>query len=132
MFHILLVEDNPSDVLLIREAMRRSSVPADVVIAYDGERALALLRGVRFHLVILDLNVPKFSGHTILEQCRVLSDAPVVVMSGVNNPIDKEMALGLGAKEYVVKPQSFEGFIRAVHGMLERWRQNSSAGAGSK
>jgi two-component system, chemotaxis family, response regulator Rcp1 len=68
MVHVFLVEDNPSDVFMIREGMRKSPIPADVVIAYDGEEALELIGTFHFDLVILDLNVPKFDGYTILQQ----------------------------------------------------------------
>ena len=121
-FHALLIEDNPSDVMLIREAMRRAEMPFDVEIAYNGEEGLKLLEsaGSNFDLVILDLNLPKFSGLAILEQYRVQNGPPVVVFSGSSNPFHKEAALALGARDFVVKPSTYEGFIRAVRGILEK------------
>jgi len=116
MMHVLLVEDSPTDVFMIREAMRRSPIPADVVIAYDGERALQILTALgrsRFDLVILDLNLPKVDGYQILQAYPVADGPPVVVFSGSDNPSDKERALGLCAKDYVVKPPAFEAFILA-------------------
>jgi CheY-like chemotaxis protein len=121
--HVLLIEDNPSDVLLIREAMGRSPIPADVTIASDGEQGLRLLTGARFDLVILDLNVPRFHGHGILAHYHQNQDIqegpPVFVLSGSNNPRDREAALALGAQDYVVKPRRFEDFMQAVRGILE-------------
>ena len=131
-FHALLIEDNPSDVMLIREAMRRSEVPFDVEIAYDGEEGLKLLGivGLNFDLVILDLNLPKFSGHAILERYRVQNGPPVVIFSGSNNPQHKEAALALGAADYVVKPSTYEDFIRAVQGILGRYAAGATMYAG--
>lgn len=130
MMHVLLVEDNPTDVLMIREAMRRSPIPADVLIAYDGERALQALTlqgRSRFDLIILDLNIPKMDGHQFLEAYPVAHGPPVVVFSGSENPADKDRALALCAKDYVVKPPTFESFIRAVQGILQRWSTDSPA-----
>lgn len=120
MLHVLLIEDNPSDVLMVREAMRKSHIAADVVIAYDGEEGAKLLHDTSFDLVILDLNIPKFSGHAILEQYRHRTGPPVVVLTGSDDPRDKESALALGAADYVVKPPAFEDFLRAVQDILER------------
>src|SRR5579871_662525 len=97
MLNVLLVEDQLSDVLLVREAMRRSPIAADVDIAYDGEQALKLLEQPSFDLVMLDLNIPKCNGHTILEKCMGRSGPPIVVFTGSQNPADMERALALGA-----------------------------------
>jgi DNA-binding response OmpR family regulator len=124
MMHVLLVEDSPTDVFMIREAMRRSPIPADVAIAYDGERALQVLTALgrsRFDLVILDLNLPKVDGYQILQAYPVADGPPVVVFSGSESPSDKERAFELCAKDYVVKPAAFEAFILAVQGILQRW-----------
>ncbi len=126
MLHILLVEDNPADVLLVREGIRSSSVNADVVIAYDGEQALYFLNEFKFKpdFIILDLNLPKFNGFEILERYRVKDGPPVVVMSGSDNPWDRQRAMELGAREYIVKPIHLNDFIEAVRGLLERWKNN--------
>lgn len=127
MLHALLIEDNPADVMLIREGMRRSHVPADVVIAYDGEEGLEWLLESRFDLVILDLNVPKLDGRAVLAQSFVLAERlkeglpPVYVFSGSQDSSDRERSLALGAKEYIVKPSDFEEFVKAVQGILERF-----------
>lgn len=63
MLHLLLIEDNPADVMMIREALRGSPIAADVTIAYDGEQALRLLEvGPKSDFVILDLSIPKGMG----------------------------------------------------------------------
>ena len=122
MLHILLVEDNAADVLLVREAIRNSNVKADVLIAYDGEQALRLLVELKFRpdLIVLDLNVPKFNGFAILEHYRSCDGAPVMVLTCSENPEDKKRALALGAREYIIKPPSFQGFISTVQQAIER------------
>lgn len=120
MLHVLLIEDNPSDVMLIREAMRRSEVPADVEIVYSGDEAVKLMPFSAFDLVILDLNIPRFHGHAILARCfEVPGIPPIYVFSGSNDPQDRKAALALGAKDHIVKPRDFEQFMQAVRRMLE-------------
>src|SRR5258708_8092724 len=66
--HLLLVEDNPGDVLLIREALRQCSLSVDVTIAEDGARALQLLRaGFKADLIMLDLSMPRIDGYAVME-----------------------------------------------------------------
>jgi len=123
MLHILLVEDNPGDVLLIREAVRRSSVSADVLIAYDGEQALQILTQgkVEVDFIFLDLNLPKYNGLQILERYRANEGPPVVVLTSSSNPADRERALDLAAKDYVVKPVDLDSFMKVIRGALEHW-----------
>ena len=117
----MLVEDNPADVLLIREAMRTCVIPVDVTIAYDGQQATSLSESQRFDLIILDLNVPKFDGYRLLEEHRLQDGAAVVVFTGSANPNHMARALALGAKDYVVKPVNAQMFMSVVRGMIELW-----------
>jgi CheY-like chemotaxis protein len=127
MLHLLLAEDNPGDVMLVREALRTSAVAADLVVAYDGEKALMFLASQRFDLVILDLNLPKADGHAILQKyARVEGSPSIVVFARSNSPTDRDRALAAGAHEYVVKPTLLDEFVQSVHGMLERWSDPSN------
>ena len=83
MLRLLLAEDNPGDVGLVREAIRTGGVDADLTVAKDGEQALILLRSARFNLVILDLNLPKRDGQAVLQLCAAMEQSPpFVVFSG--------------------------------------------------
>jgi DNA-binding response OmpR family regulator len=123
MVHILLIEDNPGDVFMIREALRTCSVPADVIIAGDGEEGLNLLRAddPPVDLVLLDLNLPKFSGLVVLERSRRIGRPPVVIFSASDREEDQALALALGAREFVTKPPGYAAFSQSIHGILERW-----------
>jgi two-component system, response regulator len=131
MFHLLLAEDNPVDVLLVREALRRSSIAVDVMIAYDGEEALKLLQEPKLKpdLILLDLNIPKVDGFAVLEQHHIDDGPPVVVFTSSTNPADKQRALELGAQDYFVKPVDFHQFLDTVQEIVERLTENSSATA---
>ena len=124
---LLLAEDRPGDAWLVRKAL--SGVDVELIVASDGEQAPQHLRSSRFDLVILDLNLPKRDGQTILQLHANSPDAPPFVMftSSVRQT-DRELALLVGAKDYVVKPTNLDEFIEAVEGIVDRWgRRQTSA-----
>jgi CheY-like chemotaxis protein len=121
MRHILLAEDNPGDVLLFREAIRSSpKLDADVVVAYDGEQAIRLLKTAQPDVVVLDLNLPKVTGMEILERSKGLLKVPVLILTSSDNPMDVERAKKLGVSEYVRKPIDLSVYIDTVRRALER------------
>jgi CheY-like chemotaxis protein len=132
MLHILLIEDNTADVMLIREALRTCPIAADVTIASDAEDGLKLLTEGAFKpdLVFLDLSLPKFSGLELLERCPNLP--PVVLFSGSYNPADKERAMALGVLDFVQKPIEFQDFIEVIHKIVGRIASNSASAGSSE
>ncbi len=120
---ILLVEDAPGDTLLIKEALETCAVPVALTVAEDGEKALTLLTEgeVKPDLVILDLNIPKVSGHLVLEQYHPTEKPPVVVFSSTWSKLDIDRAMALGAREVVHKPMDVQAFMDAVRGIVSRW-----------
>jgi len=119
---VLLVEDNPADVLLVRVALSQLSLPLKLSVAKDGEQALKMLNSADFHpqLVILDLNMPRVDGQTVLQEYQP-SQIPVVIFSSSQNKAEVQRALSLGAREYVQKPLGFEPYAEAVRGIINRW-----------
>lgn len=111
---ILLVEDNPGDVRLIREALGESSVESSLTTVTNGEEALDYLRRgnedeseARPDLTILDLNVPKVHGRRVLERIRgdsKLRSMPVIILSSSGARDDIHETYELGANGYFVKP----------------------------
>jgi CheY-like chemotaxis protein len=119
---VFVVEDNPADVALIRVVLSGLRFPPTMLVARDGEEALKMLRSPDFHpqLIILDLNMPRVDGQTVLEQYRV-KNVPVVVFSSTENKAEVQRALALGAREYVRKPIGFQPYADAVKGIVDRW-----------
>jgi DNA-binding response OmpR family regulator len=119
----LVVEDNPADVFLIREAIRTSTIPADVIVASDGAAGLRLLESPDSppDLVILDMNLPRWTGMEILQRHPPNGGPPVVMFTGSSNPDERARALELGASDYVVKPHRWDEYVAAIHGVIERW-----------
>jgi chemotaxis family two-component system response regulator Rcp1 len=131
--NILLVEDNPADVRLMREALAESDVPANLDWVHSGEEAVAHLQyGVEAakefatDLVLLDLNLPGMTGHEVLSVIKSdpgLRHIPVVVLSSSASRHDVLSAYRAYVNAYVVKPDDFEQYL-VVIGMIESyWRR---------
>lgn len=131
---VLLVEDDPNDVLLIRRAFRKSDVANPIQVVGDGEEAIAYLSGrgpyadrERYPLpvlLLLDLKLPRKSGFEVLEWLRQqpgLKRLPVVVLTSSAETPDVNRAYDLGANSYLVKPVRFEGLLRMVQTLNLYW-----------
>ena len=129
MKQILLIEDNAGDVLLIRQVIAEATDPVKVHVAMDGEQAIRMLADpeIKPDLIILDLNIPKVQGLTILAQYK--PTAPVVVFTSSSNPAEMERAMELGAKEFVRKPIDFGEFEKLVMRMVQDWAEPGVSGA---
>ncbi len=128
---ILLVEDSPSDVLLLREALLESKLLNTIHVAEDGMEALDFLhRRGRFasapppDLILLDLNLPRKSGLEVLAEIKAddtLRHIPVVVLTTSQTEKDIVESYHLHANCYVVKPIGFESFMTAVQSIRHFW-----------
>src|SRR5579883_278460 len=109
---VLLVEDNAGDAGLIRQVFADSCTPIHRHVARDGEQALLLLTDPQFRpdLILLDLDTPRITGMSLLERWKTL-DIPVVVFSSSFNELEKQRALGLGAREFISKPTDIQRFV---------------------
>src|SRR5271154_6915262 len=108
---ILLVDDSPGDVFLMRQALADQPFPVRIRVAKDGAQALELVhnRPDGADLVILDLSLPCGPGMMFLERC-INPSPPVVVFSSSGSREDQLRALELGAREFVRKPSHFDAF----------------------
>jgi CheY-like chemotaxis protein len=118
---VLLIEDNPGDILLIRQVLGNEPWPINVRVAMDGKQAVQMLAARHFqpNLVILDLNIPKLSGLSVLECSQ--RDIPVVVFSSSSASLDRCCSFELGAKEFVQKPTDLEVYAQEVSRMVRNW-----------
>ncbi|MGW9300999.1 MULTISPECIES: response regulator [Streptomyces] len=121
---VLLVEDDPGDELMTREAFEDNKIRNTLHVVRDGQEALDFLyrRGEypdapRPDLVLLDLNLPKYDGRQVLEQIKSdpeLSLIPVVVLTTSSAEEDILRSYKLHANAYVTKPVDLDQFIAAV------------------
>jgi CheY-like chemotaxis protein len=134
---VLLVDDNPGDVRLTREALKECGLASALSVAGDGEQALAFLRRAGAHaaaprpdMVVLDLNLPKVNGRQVLAALAAdpaLRDIPVVVLT--TSKADKEALRDYEGPlyRYVVKPRELDEFVAVIRGLEEFWRAATRA-----
>lgn len=117
---VLLVEDNPGDTLLVKEALTEHRIAEGLIVLGDGERAIQFVEeleattGPYPGLVILDLNLPKLTGKDVLRRIRGSAQwnhVPVVILTSSNAPQDREETARLGANLYLQKPGGLEEFL---------------------
>jgi CheY-like chemotaxis protein len=121
---VLLVEDDPGDVLMTREAFEEHKVRNHLNVVSDGADALAYVRrqgefadAARPDLILLDLNLPKRDGREVLKELKTdpdLREIPIVVLTTSSAESDVLSSYQLHANAYVTKPVDFERFISAV------------------
>ena len=143
---ILLVEDEPGDVLLIRRACRRANLSSPLQVVGDGEAAVAYLAGQDAYadrqqyplpaLVLLDLKLPRKSGLEVLAWLRAqpaLKRLPVVVLTSSRERGDVDRAYELGANSYLVKPVGFDTLLEMIQTLGLYWlvlNERPQVGAG--
>lgn len=115
------MEDNLPDALLVRETIRMESLPLDVHLVTDGQKAMEYIERAEGdpdapypHLMLLDINLPRADGFEVLRRVRASSrcaDIPVVVVSSSDSPEDRALAAKLGAG-YFRKPPSYQEYLK--------------------
>lgn len=128
---VLLVEDNPADADLTREALEASKLVLNLSVAIDGEQCLNFLRhsGAFSHaprpdLILLDLNLPRVSGREVLMEIKKdpgLRTIPVVVLTSSAAETDVVQSYDLGANCYITKPVDLNSFMSIVESVNEFW-----------
>ena len=129
--HILLVEDNPGDVRLTKEALRGAKVANDLRVVGDGEEAIEYLRrrgryvdAPRPDIVLLDLNLPRLDGREVLMDIKSdpdLAKIPIIILTSSTAERDIHSAYELHANCYISKPVDFTEFIEAVRSLEGFW-----------
>lgn len=121
MLHVLVAEDNPGDVLLIREALQEQGLEFELNVQPDGEQMFSYIelidQGKRAcpDVVLLDLNLPKRNGDVLLERMRTsprCQDVPIIVVTSSDSKKDRDTAKRLGASDYFRKANDFDEFMQ--------------------
>jgi len=128
---ILLVEDNPSDVRLVQEALKDGKLRNRLSIAEDGEQALVFLNNEGDYqemplpdLILLDLNLPIMDGREVLAEiknCPELKRIPVVVLTTSKSEEDIIKSYDLQANCFITKPVDLDQFIAIVQSIEQFW-----------
>ena len=115
---ILLVDDEPKNVRLVRDYLERANFR--VVPALDGVTALAAARDDRPDLVVLDLNLPGMDGLDVCRALRRESNVPIIMLTARVEETDRLIGLELGADDYITKPFSPRELVLRVKAVLRR------------
>jgi CheY-like chemotaxis protein len=128
------VEDDPNDVLLIQRAFRKANLVNPIQVVGDGEEAVAYLSGQGVYadrgrhplpiLILLDLKLPRKSGHEVLAWLRgqpELKRLPVVVLTSSREAADVNRVYDLGANSYLVKPVAFDDLLKMAQTLNMYW-----------
>ncbi len=129
--NILLVEDNPGDVLLTQEAFKEGSYFPNLSVAEDGEEALQFLRKQGKYkdaptpdLILLDLNLPKKDGRELLadiKQDPAFREIPVIILTTSDADQDIRRAYRLHANCYLTKPLEMDSFVSKIRSVENFW-----------
>ncbi len=121
--HLLLVEDNPDDVVITRRALERAHIGNQLTVVEDGEQALEVLYreamqgSEQIGIVLLDLGLPKVDGRTVLRKIwddRRLRHIPVIILTGSDEEDDMVRSYKSGAVAFLRKPVRIDELLRAV------------------
>ena len=122
--HIVLIEDNPGDVLLVQMALEESDISYEMTRFEDGEEAVNALclpgeiaDTVHPDAILLDLNTPRSDGFDVLGKLRRnprLADVPIAIISSSHARSDKQRATLMGSVCYIEKPSQLQEFLRTV------------------
>ncbi len=127
---ILLVEDSASDIRLIREALKDTTLPVQIIVARDGIEAMEYLYQTanqdvgRPDLVLLDLNLPRKNGREVLAEVKnssALKQIPVLVMTSSQSEDDVNQAYNLNANCYITKPADLDEYVHVIRAIEEFW-----------
>jgi CheY-like chemotaxis protein len=133
---VLLVDDNPDDCAIVKEAWEEIPVGQELRFVHDGTELLDYLyrRGSFFprecsprpSVILLDLNMPHMTGREVLAELKKdpsLACIPIVVFTTSRAPTDVCQTAGLGVNGYIQKPNSYKGYLQMLANLSKNWRE---------
>jgi CheY-like chemotaxis protein len=121
---LVLIEDNPADVLLVREAIRESGLSVELICYPDVPEAITALSNETDPLpdaILIDLNLPRGEGMTVIKALRTsgrLREVPLAILTSSQSPRDLEQAQELHVCRYIHKPSTLQLFLDRVGGAI--------------
>jgi chemotaxis family two-component system response regulator Rcp1 len=132
---MLVIEDSPSDIRLLQEAVKENGIHCEMAVARDGMQGLAYLQKVsqgsaaRPDLIILDLNLPLKNGREVLSEIKTAPDLkqiPVVVMTSSQADEDVNEAYTLNANCFITKPYSLDDYVEILRSIDDFWAHTAT------
>jgi CheY-like chemotaxis protein len=127
---ILLIEDDPDDVELMREALKNLNIQYTMESISQGDRVLPYLTVCKKfpNVIVLDLNLPKLHGREVLQFIKgsdKFKNIPVAVLTTASSQKEKEYCLSAGADVFLTKPSTVEGFNKTIYSILDIASRNN-------
>jgi two-component system, chemotaxis family, response regulator Rcp1 len=139
---VLMIEDNPTDVLIAKEGLFSANMPNTLHVADDGIEAMEFLRqrgkyadAPRPDLILLDLNMPRMNGQEVLAVIKAdddLKHIPVVILTTSRSEEDVSKAYGLHANCFISKPVDFDEFTKVMQTIQDFWFSVATLPPGTK
>ena len=124
MKNVLIVEDEPKIVKLVRDYLERAGF--GIQVAGDGKLGLEIARLEKMDMIILDLGLPQMDGLDVTRELRKISNVPIIMLTGRSEETDKLVGLELGADDYITKPFSPKELVARVRALFRRIENYSS------
>ncbi|MCH7412261.1 response regulator [Belliella sp. R4-6] len=129
--HILLVEDNDGDVVLTMEALEEAKIKNSISIVKNGEKAIQYIERIGDFqnviypdLIILDINLPKLSGHEVVKHLKSSEkhkEVPIIILTTSSSPNDIDKSNKNQVNCFITKPVTTDDFIQMVNKLKDFW-----------
>jgi len=125
---ILLVEDEIKIADTLKQGLSENGYTVDA--AYDGLSGLSLFESAKYHLIVLDINLPGMKGYELCQRIRVYNeDVPIILLTALTSLNDKIEGYDSGADDFVIKPYEFKELLMKIRALLKRaWNHASPSG----
>ena len=117
---VLIIEDSPEIVETLVLCLQLSWSETEISVAAEGSRGVEMLRNSPFDIIFLDINLPDIDGFEVLQQVRIFSDVPIIILTVRGNQKDRTRGLEMGADDYIVKPFKPRDLLDRANAVLRR------------
>ena len=126
---VLIIEDSPEVVEAVSLCLQLRWPESEILVSAEGNRAIEMLKGNHFDILVLDINLPDIDGFKVLQEVRTSSSVPVIILTVRGKEEDQTRGLEMGADDYIVKPFRPRDLVARVNAVLRRY---SSASGGKE
>ncbi|WOO39026.1 response regulator transcription factor [Anaerocolumna sp. AGMB13020] len=128
-YNILVIDDDKELCSLIKQSILKEQINSDC--CYSGTDGLTLLKKNNYQLILLDVMMPGMDGFQTMEQIRMKSSIPILMLTSKNDSMSKVQGLRSGADDYLTKPFDMEELIARIISLIRRYTRFNSAGNGN-
>lgn len=117
---VLIIEDSPEIVEAVALCLQLRWPEVEIAVAAEGTRGIEILKSSSFNIIILDINLPDMDGFKVLQEVRIFSDVPTIILTVRGKEEDQARGLEMGADDYIVKPFKPRDLVARVNAVTRR------------